>query len=119
MKWTFSKLIWLALLLPMTLVASTNAAPTFPELTGRVVDRASLLPRDVETRLEAVLKKHEDMTSNQVVVVTIHSLESRTIEEYGYQLGRHGASGKPTKTTAYYSSSPKMIAKCVSKWATG
>lgn len=97
MKWTFSKLIWLALLLPMTLVASTNAAPTFPELTGRVVDRASLLPRDVETRLEAVLKKHEDMTSNQVVVVTIHSLESRTIEEYGYQLGRHWGIGQADK----------------------
>jgi|ETN07SMinimDraft_1059922.scaffolds.fasta_scaffold79989_1 uncharacterized protein len=97
MKWTFPTWIWFALLLPLTLVASVNAAPSFPELTGRVVDRASLLPRDVETRLEAILKKHEDMSSNQVVVVTIHSLEGRTIEEYGYQLGRHWGIGQADK----------------------
>ena len=95
MKWTFSTWIWLALLLPLTLVASASVAPSFPELTGRVVDRASLLPRDVETRLEAILKNHEDMTSNPVVVVTIHSLEGRTIEEYGYQLGRPWGIGQP------------------------
>ena len=76
MKWTFSKLIWLALLLPLTLVASASAAPNFPELTGHVVDRASLLPRDVETRLETVLKKHEDMSSKILqdsCVVLVHA----------------------------------------------
>lgn len=67
---------------------------TFPELSGRVVDGAGLIPRDQERRLTEQLAAHEDATTNQVVVVTLESLEGRTIEQYGYQLGRYWGIGQ-------------------------
>lgn len=49
------------------------AAPSFPELTGRVVDNANLLSAAQEERLTALLAEHEKKTTNQVVVVTRRS----------------------------------------------
>ena len=69
------------------------AEPTFPELTGRVVDDAQLLGPDVEEELTDELKALEDKSSDQLVVVTLPSLQGDTIEDYGYQLGRHWGIG--------------------------
>ena len=69
------------------------AAPTFPELTGRVVDDAELLTPEDEQALTAELKTLEDKSSDQLVVVTLPSLQGYTIEDYGYQLGRHWGIG--------------------------
>ncbi len=63
-------------------------------LTGRVVDNANLLSPDLETRITRQLEQHEAATSNQVVVVTLPSLQGTSIEDYGYQLGRHWAIGQ-------------------------
>ncbi|HZJ11220.1 MAG TPA: TPM domain-containing protein, partial [Methyloceanibacter sp.] len=74
-------------------VLPVSAAPTFPELTGRVVDGAGLLsPEDAEA-LIAELKALEDKSSDQLVVVTLPSLQGDTIEDFGYQLGRHWGIG--------------------------
>lgn len=73
------------------------ADPTFPVLTGRVVDDAQLLGPDVEEQLTADLKALEDKSSDQVVVVTLPSLQNYTIEEFGYQLGRHWGIGTKEK----------------------
>ncbi len=73
------------------------AALTFPELTGRVVDNAELLTPAERQSLTAMLKAHEDATTNQVVVVTLESLQGTTIEDYGYQLGRHWGIGQKGK----------------------
>lgn len=73
------------------------AEPTFPELTGRVVDNASLLSSSQEQALTKLLQEHEEKTTNQVVVVTLPSLQGYTIEEYGYQLGRHWGIGQKGK----------------------
>lgn len=62
--------------------------PAFPALTGRVVDQARLLSPEAETALTAKLEALERDTSDQLVVVTVDSLQDREIEEYGYQLGR-------------------------------
>jgi uncharacterized protein len=70
-----------------------TAEPTFPELTGRVVDDAQLLGADDEAQLTADLKALEDKSSDQVVVVTVPSLQGYAIEDYGYQLGRHWGIG--------------------------
>lgn len=84
-----------ALLLVLALTASpTRAEPPFPELTGRVVDRADILSASIESNLSQKLETHEDQTSNQVVVVTVRSLQGHTIEDYGYQLGRHWGIGQ-------------------------
>jgi uncharacterized protein len=70
-----------------------SAAPTFPALTGRVVDNADLLSPQDEQALTQELKELENKSSDQVVVVTLPSLEGYEIEDYGYQLGRHWGIG--------------------------
>lgn len=70
------------------------AAPTFPELTGRVVDQADVIPADVEASLEAKLAALEASTTDQFVVVTLASLQGYEIADFGYQLGRHWAIGQ-------------------------
>lgn len=73
--------------------ATAQAGLAFPDLTGRVVDRAHILaPDDVRT-LTALLAEHERRTSNQLVIVTLSGLQGTSIEDYGYQLGRHWGIG--------------------------
>jgi uncharacterized protein len=69
------------------------AEPTFPALTGRVVDDAQLLGADDEEQLTSDLKALEDKSSDQLVVVTVPSLQGHAIEDFGYQLGRHWGIG--------------------------
>jgi uncharacterized protein len=69
------------------------AAPTFPTLSGRVVDDADLLSAADEQQLTTDLKALEDKSSDQFVVVTLPSLQGYTIEDFGYQLGRHWGIG--------------------------
>lgn len=64
------------------------AAPKFPKQTGRVVDEAMVLSPEVEAALDHRLAAYEKGTTNQVVVVTLPTLQGLTIEEFGYQLGR-------------------------------
>ena len=85
----------LALLLAAAVVLATpGLALDFPTLTGRVVDNANLLTSQQESRLAALLASHESATSNQVVVVTLPSLQGTAIEDFGYQLGRHWGIGQ-------------------------
>ena len=65
-----------------------HAAPTFPPLTGRVVDDAHLLQPQTAAALDQRLAQIEAESSDQLVVVTLPSLQGYEIEEYGYQLGR-------------------------------
>lgn len=83
-------LFWLTLLFSLPM----QAAPTFPDLTGRVVDRANILSPATERELTAQLARHEEATGNQVVVVTLPSLQGYDIAEYGYQLGREWGIGQ-------------------------
>ena len=63
----------------------------FPALTGRVVDEANILSSQAERQLTTLLQAK---TKHQVVVVTLASLEEKSIEDYGYQLGRHWGIGE-------------------------
>lgn len=76
---------------------ATWAAPTFPELSGRVVDQAELLTPDQEQSLSELSKTIEDNSTAQVVVVTLKSLEGYDISDYGYQLGRYWKIGQKDK----------------------
>ncbi|MFY9141960.1 TPM domain-containing protein [Sulfuricurvum sp.] len=76
---------------------SVWAAPTFPELSGRVVDQAGLLTPDQERSLSELSKSIEDNSTAQVVVVTLKSLEGYDIADYGYQLGRYWKIGQKGK----------------------
>ena len=64
------------------------AGPTFPPLTGRVVDNANILSDATKSDLDGKLAALEDKTSRQLVVVTLPSLQGYEISDYGYQLGR-------------------------------
>jgi len=64
------------------------AAPSFPALTGRVVDGAHVLSDQTRSDLDQKLAALEAKTSRQLVVVTLPSLQGYEISDYGYQLGR-------------------------------
>src|SRR3974377_2022932 len=78
-------------------VAYDAHALTFPELTGRVVDNAGVLDPATKAGLERKLADFETKTTGQLVVVTLKSLQGTSIEDYGYQLGRHWQIGQKEK----------------------
>lgn len=61
---------------------------TFPALTGRIVDEAGLLDTSDRKALTEILAALEAKTTDQLVIVTLKSLQGSSIEDYGYQLGR-------------------------------
>lgn len=79
--------------------AAQAAAPSFPPLTGRVVDQANILPAATEQDLSAKLEAHERATGHQLVVATVASLDGRDIAEYGVELGRAWGIGQKEKDT--------------------
>src|SRR5690554_923997 len=86
--------VTLALIILPISAALAQSAPEFPELTGRVVDKAELLSPATESRIAQMLEAHEQSTTEQVVVVTVPDLQGFGIEDYGYQLGRHWGIGQ-------------------------
>jgi uncharacterized protein len=86
----------LAALFVLTAGVAT-AAPTFPPLTGRVVDDAGILSSDTQQKLTNLLAQQEKQTGDQVVVATLKSLQGYPIEDYGYQLGRAWGIGQKNK----------------------
>ena len=57
------------------------AAPSFPALSGRVVDQAGVLSPEAETRLAALSESVEQKTGAQFVVASVSSLEDYDIAE--------------------------------------
>jgi uncharacterized protein len=93
---------WLAVAGTLFLLAcglARAADPTFPALTGRVVDEAGLLSAPERDRLVGELAAHERDTGQQVVVVTLRSLQGLPIEDFGYRLGRVWGIGEKGKNT--------------------
>jgi uncharacterized protein len=88
-----------AILLTLIVFSATAFAQslTFPALTGRVVDEAGLLDAAARAQLEQTLVELEAKTTDQLVVVTLKSLQGTSIEDYGYQLGRHWQIGQKDK----------------------
>jgi uncharacterized protein len=68
--------------------ALAQSQPQFPPLTGRVVDEANLLSAADRAQLTTDLEALEKKSSDQLVVVTLKSLQGYAIEDYAYQLGR-------------------------------
>jgi uncharacterized protein len=70
---------------PVVQVSSANPLPT---LTGPVVDQADLLEPKAEAALTERLASLEKETTDQLVVVTVNSLEGEPIEKLGLRLGK-------------------------------
>ena len=90
----------LPLLIFVLVVLAVGAmALTFPPLSGRVVDEAGIFDPATRTALERKLADFETKTTGQLVVVTLKSLQGTSIEDYGYQLGRHWGIGQKEKNS--------------------
>jgi uncharacterized protein len=67
-----------------------------PYLSGHINDNAHLLSAEMVSELEAMLSAYEDSTGNQIVLLTILSLEDESLEEYSlrvaetWKLGQKG-----------------------------
>jgi uncharacterized protein len=79
------------------LVSLPALALTFPALTGRVVDDANILDPATRAALTQRLADLEAKSTDQLVVVTLKSLQGTSIDDYGYQLGRHWQIGQKDK----------------------
>ncbi|MEM6476127.1 MAG: TPM domain-containing protein [Pseudomonadota bacterium] len=77
----------------LTLLAAPLSAQTFPELTGRVVDEADIIPADVEAELTTQLEALETQSQRQLVVVTVPDLQGYDEQTFTYQLGREWGIG--------------------------
>lgn len=73
------------------------AEPTFPALTGRIVDQSNLLSSADRAAIEADLAALEAKSTDQIVVVTVPSLQDYPIEDFSYQLGRKWGIGQAGK----------------------
>jgi uncharacterized protein len=93
---------WVAIVAFLLLLACRGAVaaePVFPALSGRVVDEAGLLSPAERERLTGQLATHERATGQQVVIVTLRSLQGYPIEDFGYRLGRAWGIGEKGKNT--------------------
>lgn len=96
--WRQASLTTIAFAAVALLAAITFAyALTFPQLTGRVVDEAGILDAATRQAITDKLAAVEARSGDQIVVVTLKSLQGTTIEDYGYQLGRHRGIGEKDK----------------------
>ena len=88
-----------ALVVACVVIAAAALAQslTFPQLTGRVVDEAGILDAATREKLEKLSADLEAKSTDQLVVVTLKSLQGTSIEDYGYQLGRQWQIGQKDK----------------------
>ncbi len=84
-------------LLLWVFAVTAQAELKFPALTGRVVDNAQMIEPSVREQLTQQLAAHEQATGEQLVVVTLPDLQGTSIEDFGYQLGRHWGIGQKDK----------------------
>ena len=73
------------------------AAPTFPELSGRIVDAANIIPQATRDSLEPKLAELETKSGIQLVVATVGTLDGQAIEPWANELFRHWKLGEATK----------------------
>lgn len=67
---------------------------SFPNLNGRFYDGANILNEKTKADIDRISKNLEQKSTIQFVVATFSSLQGQTIENFGYQLGRHWGIGQ-------------------------
>lgn len=86
------KLFLLLLFLPFL-----YAQPTFPTLSGVVVDEAGIISHESYEALKDKIEQFHQKNDEQIVVVTLKSLQGYEISDFGYQLGRFWGIGEKDK----------------------
>ena len=79
------------------LAAVPAVALVLPTLSGRVVDEANILDPAMRAALTQKLAELEAKTTDQLVVVTLRSLQGTSIEDFGVELGRRWRVGQGDK----------------------
>ncbi len=74
-----------------------SATENFPQLTGRIVDQANVIPQQTSTAITAKLKDLESKSGIQLVVATVSSLDGQEIEPYANDLFRAWKLGEKAK----------------------
>jgi uncharacterized protein len=87
----------LALLAFLSLTVVPALALVLPALSGRVVDDANILDPPTRAALDRKLAELEAKTTDQLVVVTLKSLQGTSVEDFGVQLGRAWRIGQQNK----------------------
>lgn len=88
MKWVLQLILPILMWSGGATCASAEApALVFPPMTGNVVDAAQMLDSQTAMRLARLLRSHEQLTGERVVVVTLGDLQGASIEEFGSRLG--------------------------------
>ena len=80
------KLSILVLMISMLSMVTAASGIEVPYLSGRVNDYAQILSEPAKASLGEKLKAHEERTGNQVVVLTLSSLQGESIEDYSNQV---------------------------------
>lgn len=97
LNWLRNLFVFVALLLTVFAVADANAQDAVKPaqaLTGRVVDAAGIIDPTARQQLTQKLADFEAKSSDQVVVVTVPSLNGEDIETYSNRLFRAWALGQ-------------------------
>jgi uncharacterized protein len=86
----------LLLLLGLAVLPALAEKPV-PFLSGRVVDEAAMIPADARRRIEDKLAAFEQRTGDQVVVLTVDSLDGEPIEDYSVRVAQTWKLGQKGK----------------------
>jgi uncharacterized protein len=73
-------------MLSLVLAGAILSAAEVPYLSGRINDYAMLLSSETRRVLDDSLKVHETRTGNQIVVLTIPTLDGESIEDYAIRV---------------------------------
>ncbi|HPO11486.1 MAG TPA: TPM domain-containing protein [bacterium] len=74
-----------------------SSALEIPSLTNFVTDNANLLTEEQRIEIEQDLQNFEQQTSDQIVVLTVNSLEGDTIENFGIEVAKKNQVGDKDK----------------------
>ena len=80
------KISRLLLVFALLATAPLASALEIPYLSGRVNDYAGILSDQARENLSEQLREHEERTTNQIVVLTLPSLQGENIEDYANQV---------------------------------
>ncbi len=81
--------MWGLVIAGLLLFSGSLRAQTFPQLTGRVVDGAQIIPADEAARLDQKLTALEQQTHRQLVIATVASLDGYDVSDYANRLFRN------------------------------
>ena len=80
------KIILSTTVLVFIFLSFTLLGADIPYLTGRVNDNAQILSDETKKALSETLKAHEENTTNQVVLLTMPTLDGESIEDYAQRV---------------------------------